>query len=469
MLRRFVLLLVGVNWLLSANGQSLETLFEPIIQHYQPNAQVGMVVLDANTGAPLYTRNAYNYFSPASNTKLFTAAAALYQLKPTFQYKTTIRVTPRSISRHHVKSDVAIEFSGDPSLSVRDFQSLVHQLSIHRIKQIDGDIIVDNTIFNGPTHAPGLSYDDLPWYYAAPIDAVIINGNAVPITIKAANTLGEQPSIKVNTLAFALKIDNQLKTVTNQQAKLCPMSVSVDKQNTAHFSGCWSIDDRRKHERIALQDPLHLAQQLIQRQLKHDRIVFKGVIRTGKAIKQTKVVATHASKPLSEMLKHMQLHSDNIYADSLLKTLGAQRFRQGNYGAGVLSVKATLQEHTDLDTDKLLLADGAGSRYNLITPMQIAKLLFTTYHDAEVNNHFFTALPVNGLRGSLKKRLRGTYASRHVHAKTGSMHDISALSGYLFADKNKRYIFSIVTNHNDQGIHQARHMENALLDAIMRL
>lgn len=450
-----------------AYAKPIKDIVEPIVDHYSPNAHVGIVIMDANTGETLYAKNPYHYFQPASATKLVTAYSGLALLGPKFRYTTALKAKNQAITQNTLTGPLYLEFSGDPSLTRGDLAQLIHSLKGLGIKTIQGDLLIDNTTFSGPDRPTGTTLEDINWWYAAPVNSIIINKNVAAVAFKAADHLGAPPVIASSKNGTALTIDNHMKTQTQTQSKLCPMQIEVDDNNVAHFSGYYPIDLRESYERVALKNLVIPVTAIVQDQLKRDGITLTGQIRVGEAPAGTRVIATHESKPLIKLLERMLGRSDNLYADSLLKTLGVKRYQIGSYDAGVASEKATLKEHTNLDVDRMKLTDGCGMDA-LITPMQFSKLLFQVYQDSKMYRYFKKTLPLNGVRGTLRNRLTGKHIIKHVYAKTGTKRDVSALSGFLIGPRGKRYIFTIISNNNNHGTRAAHQMENSILDGLMR-
>ncbi len=171
------------------------------------------------------------------------------------------------------------------------------------------------------------------------------------------------------------------------------------------------------------------------------------------------------SKPAYDLLHFMMLESDNLYADSFTKLLGYTLYKRGTYKAGAYAIKMILNSHLKLDSKKWILEDGAGSRYDLIAAEYFIHFLTNIYQDSAIREDFISLLPRMGVSGTLKERMSDSILKGKIAAKTGSMHDISALTGYLFTSQPKPLVFSIISNGVSQLV-SARKMEEELLLAI---
>ena len=164
--------------------------------------------------------------------------------------------------------------------------------------------------------------------------------------------------------------------------------------------------------------------------------------------------------------------SDNLIADSLLKKLGEKYFSvQGSWKTGRNAVQAILANKTDIDFKHLVMVDGSGlSRNNIVTPNAFVKLLNFAYTQLPDSDLLFESLPRSGIDGTLKHRLGGPSSGR-IHAKTGSMHGISSLAGYVRTANNQVLAFSILINDpvpgkNNQGGY--RLLENRICEFLAR-
>ena len=446
---------------------NLSQILSDIISRTAPNAVVGMIVRDAKTGEYLYTKHAGQPFTPASNTKLFTAYTALKTLGFNYKYQTILGIKKNKRLAKIFKGNLYLHFSGDPSLTDKQLGNLIKKLQSKGVEKIQGNIIIDNTDFPKPYISAGTSYDDLGWYYAAPVSAIIINENAAPFEFKPSKTLGKPIKITSINEKHYLTIHNQAITVTQKQAKTrCRLSVFDNKNNHVKVSGCLGVRKKAYTQVLAIPNPALLATHIIQNNLKKYKINLNGKIILAKMPKKYKPIATHYSKPLSQLARYMLLISDNVYADAIEKTMGKVKGKAGSYLEGSWVMKSVLARNTNINTRQIKLRDGAGTRYNLISPLQVNQLLFAIYHQPKFKSYFQKSLPRAGVNGSLKRRLQAYPVKNTIGAKTGTMHDISALSGFLKTNSGRTLIFSIMTNHYMGPIGEVKRMEDQLLVAL---
>lgn len=451
-----ILLSVVVSF--SVSAQTLQQDIDNLIEQTFPQANIGIMITDPESGQTLYERNANKFLSPASNIKLFTAAAALYHYGPDERYITTLS---------QANQNFYITFSGSPSFTTNDLKELLKSLKDTTVKTITGNIVLDTSQFKPPYHAAGASYDDLGWYYNAPSTAVILNGNEVAYDFISAKELGKPVVIKTENPDKILTIINEVQTVSKEDAKLhCNLNIETKERNTIRLYGCLSQTEHPRKMHLAVPQPTLYAKQIIKKALKENNIVLKGDVIVGKTPAQTKFIAARQSDNLSKLVKHMLEESDNLYADSLTKHLAYSLTGQGTYKQGAFAIKKILAEYSNMDMHQLELADGAGTRYNMVTAQQLIIFLTDVYQDKKMKPLFLSALPRMGVSGTLKDRMKDTSLQNQVLAKTGSMHDISALSGYLITPTGKTLIFSMISNGINGHLAKAKGLEEKILLAV---
>lgn len=439
-------------------SQTLATKIDDIIKEQLPHATIGVFVKDAKTGRVIYSKNPDNLLSPASSMKLFTAAAALYQLKPTYHFLTTF-------SRK--KQDYYISFSGSPSLTETDLTNLLLSLKENNVKIIQGNIVLDTSRFKAPFNQGGVSIDDLGWYYSAPDTAAILDGNALAYDFISAKELGKLIQIKPKVSSKALTIINQVITVTKEQEKdHCSLNIEMKPSNTLRLYGCLAQDSEPILMQLATPDPILVVKQAIKRVLDKNNILLKGRIINGHAPSDVHILASNQSDNLITLITHMLRESDNLYASSLTKELAYSLTKEGTNKQGAFAMKTILSKHTNLDMSQIEIADGIGTRYNLVTPKQIVVLLTDLYQDQNMQEILLDALPQAGVSGTLQKRMKNTVLEKIVFAKTGTMHDISSLSGFIISQNANPLIFSIIINGINKPISVAKTLEEDILLAI---
>jgi len=171
----------------------------------------------------------------------------------------------------------------------------------------------------------------------------------------------------------------------------------------------------------------------------------------------------HDSKPLSVLVLEMMRKSDNLFANALFKTIGAHYNKRSASWENSSTAEKAILEANHIDTTGMRIIDGSGlSRDNRVTPEQLSQVLVAAYQDPAIRNVYLQALPVGGINGTLKNRLGTRDIIGKVRAKTGSMHGVSSLSGYVETQSGEMLVFSIIVNDFVGGLYPYRMMEDKL-------
>ncbi len=452
--------LVGIfSWEL-LQADPLAQRLDAMIHQTLPNAHVGVILQDAESRQILYQHNPDKLFSPASNIKLFTAAAALYQLSPAYHYVTAL------LQDDH--DNIYIRFSGAPSLTTEDLKTLLAVLKQRRINNIKGNLVIDASRFSPPDYAAGTSYEDIGWYYASPSSAIILNNNAIDYEISPGTQLGKPAELKPLHTENGIQVINNVITVNKLQAKKhCGLHIKIKSDNVTQLYGCIAQNSPPRMLRLAISDPLQFVKQMIKEILANEGATLHGEIIEGKTPPQIQTLNLVQSEPLPELITHMLQESDNLYADSLTKILGFTLTGQGSYQQGIFAIQQILGKHTHLNMKQLQLTDGLGTRFNLASPRQLITLLSDLYQNKTIYPILMKALPHMGQSGTLKDRMVHSILNNIVIAKTGTMHDISALSGYILLSNHRTLIFSIIANQSIRPIQDAKNLEDNILLTIL--
>ncbi|NET70726.1 MAG: D-alanyl-D-alanine carboxypeptidase/D-alanyl-D-alanine-endopeptidase [Sphaerospermopsis sp. SIO1G2] len=390
----------------------------------------------------MYSREPQKLFIPASNTKLFTTAAALNKLGKDFRIRTSIYQDGEGILR--------VFGRGDPSLKSEQLEILSRQLYQQGIREID-QLLADDSYFQGEVIIPSWQWEDVQFYYGAPVNSLIVNENAAVINF-VPQKIGEPLKIKwLNPLdSKNWRIENN--SITTEENKPRFVTVYRDlKGQTLRVQGQLPVNSKPRINAIAVFDPVdnfisHFRFNLFKSGITVKRVSVNNVGT------RTQEIAAIESPPLSELVQETNINSNNVFAEAILKTLGSQQpltDNQTTVDAGLEVMTNTLTK-LGIESDSYIIVDGSGlSRKNLISPAAIVKLLQKMATSSQANT-FRNSLSVAGVNGTLKNRLVNTSAQGKVQAKTGTMMGVVSLSGYLNNSDNQDMVFSIMVNQSNQ-------------------
>lgn len=390
----------------------------------------------------LYQRNAKQLFTPASNVKLLTTAAALRQLGADFRIRTSVYQVPNAQGQVILR----VVGRGDPSLTDAQLNQLAQQLQQQGIRQID-QLWLDNQYFRGPAVNSSWEPEDLQAGYGAPANALVVNQNAIAFTL-FPQSVG-QPLRVVWTdpsQAIGWKLENRTKTVGAGGAEYVDAGrnpaksvISVRGQLRAGGESEWMA--------VSVPDPVQNFGQRLRRSLTVYQIAVNQVQTINSApITQETEVATVASPTLAELLVETNRESNNLFAEALLRTLGAQRPEAtSTVAAGLSNLKTTLTT-LGVTASGYELVDGSGlSRRNRVSPEALIQTLQGVAALPEFPS-YQASLAVGGVNGTLRNRFRNPLVAGKVQAKSGYISGVTTLSGYLQPLNYDPVAFSVLVN-----------------------
>lgn len=427
------------------SGETIKKIYA-IVQkadHY-----IGVEIYSTKTNKRIYAHNANKLFIPASNMKLFVCLTALEKLGAGYQFETVL-ATNGEIKDSSLCGNVYIIGSGDPSLTSVDIEDLVKGLLDKHITTITGDFCIDAEEFDREAFASGTTIDYFGQSWSNPVGGLIVDHRAAIIHPK--NNVEFVDSAKLQNIYFdiALFIEQLLKkygiTLSGKIIlKKTPTGVrSADNICTSSHSTTLRAKKGSLNQRV-----------------------LGEISSTDSPVDRT-IIQSHQSQKLCNLLATMMKKSDNLYADCLLKKLGAcATGAPGSFASGIAAVQGFLQKSVGIESKKMRMVDGSGlSIYNLVSPHQIVALLRLAYKKHDFNC-FLQTLPASGIDGTLAKRMIDI--KEKVRAKTGTMGGVSALSGYIETDDDM-LVFSILNNcYISEAVYQPP-CKSGVEDAICKL
>ncbi len=430
----------------SVYATSIQQSMDHLINQVDPKINMGIEVVDLNTGKTLYQRNANHTFIPASNMKLFSDAAALLILGPDYRFQSQLSTDASSLNKGVLNGSLYLHLSGDPSFTQEHLDGLLAKMSTWGINQIKGNVVIVSNHSSVDAYAPGIAAKDLTYSYGAPIAPVMIDENRLTVTVNPSFRVGEPALVELNEPGSSLILDNQVKTAAKTVG--CGISYLMEGGNHLTVKGCVHPGQWAVQQRIAIRNPLSYAQALVKQRLNHVNIKLDGQVVLGSAPSSSLLLATHASKPINQLMADTLKPSDNLYADSLY--LHAATKLQGtplNWSQAQPVIKNFLQQQTGINLQNAVLTDGSGlSRHDLLTPEQTVSLLRFLHNRFPLSYEYIAALPVAGRDGTLQKRFRKVTQQGLLRAKTGTMTGIMSLSGYLYTANAHTLAFAIYIN-----------------------
>jgi D-alanyl-D-alanine carboxypeptidase/D-alanyl-D-alanine-endopeptidase (penicillin-binding protein 4) len=414
----------------------------------------GIVIQSLRDQSILYSRNADQVFLPASNNKLLTSGAALALLGPSYVYHTRVFRIGKLSADGNLNGDLYLRGSGDPLLMPADLDALATQIRLAGIQRVSGRLHFDDTLFDRQWLGDTWAWDDEPYYYSAQISALNVNENLINLRALPGHKVGAPVRIEMSPTSRYARIVNHAVTGPAKSKS----TLVFDRPrglNQFVISGSLPIDIAVKDapkDRLTIENPARYAAYLFMESLQRAGVkVEHDDIADGPATpKSAEQIAEQRSMPLSELLKKMNKPSDNLVAECLLKTIGAEQKGIGTGGADGTGARVAKEFflRIGLDTDRVQQADGSGlSRTNFVSPRNMVRLLAHVYTTPDFNT-LYDSLPIAGIDGSLSGRMKSTAATNNCHAKTGYVSNVSSLSGFVTTRDGEMLVFSILMNNH---------------------
>lgn len=409
--------------------------------------KIGLSIVNAQNNQVIYNYRESTPLLLASNMKILTSYAALNQLGAKFNWVT-------KLAYHGVIADgvlhgnVYLIGGGDPQLSSQDIQDMLTKLKVLGVSKIDGNFIYDMSIFNQSTKSSELHPEPLAEYSVDPA-GLIIDSNLSSVTIQI-----KQQKIKLaQQRSLDYTINNQLKLNLSSKAS-CEhpsnyISAVPAAQHTIILGGTIPASCNNKIFKMNLLTAQDYDKLALKQILAAQKIKLKGQITTGKVNNQNTIIAVHHSNSLSEVLPVMNKDSNNLYAKSLFMSLGAYRTKnQATYTDASNLYIASFQNKFNFP-ELCEVENGAGlSRSEKISPTHMIQLLSTIYQSPN-SNYFISTLPTPGESGTLQNEF--PQFKQKLFAKTGSLSDVQAYSGYFKATNGQTYLISFIANDLNTG------------------
>lgn len=437
-------------------------------------AIAGISIRSTTTGDILYSYNGETSLTPASSFKLFTATAALATLGQNYTYLTEVSTDGKWNEKGVVKGNLYLKGRGDPTLTVKDLNILAKQLRKKGIRTIAGDVIADDTWYDKVRYSIDLPWSDESAYYGAQISALTVSPDkdydaGTMIVQVIPSKKGKKPKTTLSPNTDYMVIHN--KSITTEPGSNETLKITRGHgKNELVIEGTIPEDGSITKEWISVWDPTKYTVDLFKKELEREGIHVKGDCYIGKAPDKTLEIVSHKSEPLSEILIPFLKLSNNTIAEMLVKEMGKVTQNLGSWEAGLETEKRTLTQ-LGINIHNMVFRDGSGiSHLNTTQANTITQLLYR----AQLQDWFpvfYKALPVAGekeklIGGTLRNRMTSPPLKHKVIAKTGTLTNVSSISGYMQTKSGENVIFSIVLNHlqNDE---EGKIVENKILSIML--
>lgn len=437
--------------------------------------QVGILAVEAESGRVVLERNAHRRFIPASNQKILTTAAALHLLGPDYRWETSVRATG-AVVEGTVRGDLVLTASGDPTLSRRfwpsdraPLEALADSLRAAGVERVEGDLVVDASGWEEEGAPGSWEVGDLSHPWGAAGGAFAVAEGEVLVELRGGRAPGERAMLERRWPAGAPRfLVGRLRTLPPDSATRVRSERRTDADGLILYGGVPA--GRVDTVRIAARDPSVFAAEVMATTLAEAGIEVGGRVRVlgpmghGSASSPTGAgsgpgagacapaprctghpLATLRSPPLRAVVKAILEPSQNWMAEQLLRTLGRAGSGQATLEAGLEALERYAVEVAGVDSLDVRSADGSGlAPRNLVTPRALVSVLDQVRRSGGAASYRDALASPGEEDSTLEDRLPGL--DDQVFAKTGTISNVNALSGYLSRDDGTELIFSLLSN-----------------------
>jgi serine-type D-Ala-D-Ala carboxypeptidase/endopeptidase (penicillin-binding protein 4) len=418
----------------------------------------GILVRSTKNEDVLYSWNPGKLLMPGSTMKVVTLAAAADRLGWDHVYDTRLVAAGTIDSGAGIlNGDLVVVGSGDPSIveadgtAARLFAEWTVALKQRGIRMVTGRIVGDDNAFDDETLGPGWAWDDLPGRDATAISALQFNENVALATVTPGASVGEPAAVAIAPAGSDLVLDDRLTTAP----EATPTTITARRpagSNRLELRGNVSLGSAPILRAVSVDNPTLFFVSALR-----GALVDAGIEIRGAAVDIDDLAATpisdlrtelsiHYSPPLSQLAVRLMKNSQNLYADTIIKTLGgssgAPSFENGR------QVAASTLVPWGVDPGGIVQVDGSGlSRYNYVTADGLVTILLHVDRDKVLRGPFESALPVAGVDGTLATRMKGTAAEGNARAKSGTLANVRSLAGYVSTADDESVVFAIIANN----------------------
>ena len=401
-------------------------------------------------GKIIYSKNPDQVLSPASVTKLITAAACFDMFGSHHTFQTPITYTGNRRG-HKITGNIYIKGSGDPLLISELIWQLATDIRNMGIRQITGDIVIDNSSFDSEIrdHARISSAQRSRNAYDAPITPFAINYNTFTLSVGPNPDIGSKALVTFDPYPLRMiAIENYVTTARHgMHGNVRAARITKKNRTSIRVKGSISTNSTLKKIYRSVSNPVRAAGEQVRGFLLGQDIIVQGQVKSGKAPKNSKLLIKITGYPLYKIMSSMNKYSNNYIADVMTKNLGSKISNPASFKSGLTAIQHFMQKIGVKGDYKIYNGSGL-SPNNRLSANQVTDLLMYVAKKFRYFPEFLASLPVSSRDGTLKDRF-AEIPKGAVRAKTGSLTEpisVSSLAGYLNHKTHGLIAFAIIDN-----------------------
>lgn len=442
-------------------------------------ANIGILVRSLRTRATIFSLNPDKPLTPASTTKLVTTFTALSELGPGYRIRTILAAEARPRDGV-VRGSLYVKGHGDPFLSVNDVDELVDQLLKLGVRHVAGGVVGDGTFFDNITSRYEYSGDADDPEPVAPIEALTVQGGYFTVIVASTSIAGSPLNVQTYPHSDAFDIvssatvssapsragkrggrtssDHNVRdrgpTVRNIAGVKVVVTDGPDGRQTITVTGTMP-PSRTQSYRHRMKNPPTVIAGMVSERLRRFGVKVDALPTSGGTPPRSKILA-ETGRPLLDIVRLVMKNSNNFLAEHVFKMIGGAA--QGNQPTASRSV-AKIHYRMDvnnIDFARCVINDGSGlSRRNCLSAAALTGILEAAHDDPRLFEAIYETMAIAGVDGTLRRRMKGTAAEGNAHAKTGTLRNVSALTGFVTTRDGEMLCFTILMNGSNVGAYRA--------------
>jgi D-alanyl-D-alanine carboxypeptidase/D-alanyl-D-alanine-endopeptidase (penicillin-binding protein 4) len=438
------------------------------------SAAVSLQVVNVRTGEEVYAWGEDKQLVPASTMKLLTIAAALRALGPDFRFPTWFLHDGELGSDGRLVGNLYVKGQGDPTMVVERMWRIAQDLRNRGVREVQGDIVFDDSYFSGTTMIPGWNKEeDLengPTYFAS-LGALSVNYNVATIVVRPGAGAGQPAVVELDTPTSAVVVESQVTTGRKGSSPRIGIERTLDEETgkitTFKLTGTYPAEGDTQFYYRTIADPLGNYIGALQSVFKQQGIKVSGRWRPGATARDAKLLYKAESVSLTEIVATTSKHSNNFMAEQILRSVGAERYGLPGTTESGLRVVGDYLTSLGIPASEYHLVNGSGlARDLMLRPSTLNGVLLDMYRSPEVGPEFVASLSVGGRDGTLWSRFRDEAMAGRVRGKTGTLAGVHCLSGYVHASDDETYAFTFLVNEVEGALSRVRKAHDRLVLAV---
>ncbi|MCP5057967.1 MAG: D-alanyl-D-alanine carboxypeptidase/D-alanyl-D-alanine-endopeptidase [bacterium] len=458
----WVLLLLG---LIASSVDASETIDRALAAPGLKSARLSVLVVDRESGEPLYSRHPNRPLVPASNQKLLTAVAALATWGPTHRFETEV-LAPGPVGAHGELAALYVRGAGDPSMTSEQWWRLAADLRALGVVRIRGPLVLDDRALDDERWHPSWQPISARAYHA-PVGALSANYGAFRVRVAPGAKLGEAARVTLDPPVPYLELRSQARTgPSGSPAALTVDRVALGTAEEVRVSGSLPFGGDAKDVYRSVAHPTRYAAAVLRQQLAANGIALEGATRRAPVPEDAQPLMAFEGFALGRIVTLFVKNSNNMIAEALVKLLGrGSASEPGTWPRGLAAMRAQLTS-MGIDLEGMRLADGSGlSRDNRVSARVLVEVMRAADQRFEMAPDLLAALPIAGRDGTLKKRASTT--RDRMRGKTGLLTGVTALTGIAQTAGGRDVVFSILANGYTRGDRAAMNAVDAFAEAVV--